>query len=120
MAKRWYARPLVFVSDAEAAAAFYTGKLGFKESWRYAEDGQTLIIQVARNGCELILTQQWPDATGTAVIFVVLDPDPFVEAMAAFAAAGVDVADGHWGYPLKIVIDPDGNQLWFPMPEAPP
>jgi catechol 2,3-dioxygenase-like lactoylglutathione lyase family enzyme len=119
MSKRWYARPLVFVRDAEAAAGFYTGKLGFKESWRYAEEGQVLIVQVARSGCELILTQQWPKAAGTAVIFVSLDPEPLMAVIAGFEAAGVEVADGHWGYDLKIVVDPDGNQLWFPLPTEP-
>ena len=116
MSKRWYARPLVFVRDAQAAAGFYIDKLGFKESWRFAEEGQVLIVQVARNRCELILTQQWPKAAGTAVIFVSLDPEPLQSALAAFEAAGVAVADGHWGYDLKIVVDPDGNQLWFPLP----
>jgi len=116
MAKRWYSRPLVFVRDAEAAADFYTGKLGFRESWRYAEDGKVLIVQVARNGCELILTQQWPKAAGTAVIFISIGEAEVHELAAEFTYAGAKVEDGRWGYPMKVVMDPDGNQLWFPLP----
>jgi hypothetical protein len=29
---------------------------------------------------------------------------------------GVDVRDGSWGYPLMIIRDPDGNELFFPYP----
>lgn len=42
---------------------------------------------------------------------------------AAFAALPSELADkgvianvGHWGYPVLIVVDPDGNQLYFPDP----
>jgi hypothetical protein len=28
----------------------------------------------------------------------------------------VAVEDGRWGYPLMIVRDPDGNELYFPYP----
>lgn len=113
MGDRWYARPLVFVADADAARGFYVGDLGFKEDWRYAEADQLLIVQVSRSGCELILTQQWPEKAGTSVIFVSLDEDE----LAALEARGVALTEGHWGYDLKIVTDPDGNQLWFPLPE---
>jgi catechol 2,3-dioxygenase-like lactoylglutathione lyase family enzyme len=109
---RWYARPLVFVRDVDHARAFYVGDLGFKEDWRYAEDEQLLIVQVSRSGCELILTQQWPEKAGSSVMFVSLDEDE----LAALEARGVAPADGHWGYDLKIFTDPDGNQLWFPLP----
>jgi catechol 2,3-dioxygenase-like lactoylglutathione lyase family enzyme len=119
MSEDWYARPLIFVRDAEEAAGFYIGKLGFAESWRHAEDDQVLVVQVARNGCELILTQQWPEAAGSAVMFISLEEGAWQAAIAAFEAAEVEVADGHWGYPLKIVVDPDGNQLWFPQPQDP-
>jgi hypothetical protein len=29
---------------------------------------------------------------------------------------GVSVANGSWGYPLMVVHDPDGNELYFPYP----
>ena len=29
---------------------------------------------------------------------------------------GVDVKDGRWGYRLMVIVDPDGNELYFPYP----
>lgn len=118
MSSDWYARPVWFVADAERSRGFYVDKLRFAEDWRYEEEGRLLIVQVARAGCELILTEQWPDKAGGGLVFVSLDPEEFEAAMAQFAAAaaGVDVSDGRWGYDLKVVTDPDGNQLYFPLP----
>lgn len=116
MSADWYARPVVCVRDAERARAFYVEMLGFTEAWRYAEDDQLLIVQVSRAGCELILTQQWPEKAGEGVMFVSLDEDQLAADLADFAAKGITVANGRWGYPLKVVTDPDGNQLWFPLP----
>ena len=116
MAADWYARPLTFVRDAEAARAFYLERLGFKEDWRYAEDEQLLIVQVSRNGCELILTEQWPERAGSSVTFVSLDREAYTATLVGFVEQRVEVVEGRWGYPLKIVTDPDGNQLWFPEP----
>jgi hypothetical protein len=31
---------------------------------------------------------------------------------------GVDVKDGQWGYPLMVLTDPDGNELYFPYPAS--
>jgi catechol 2,3-dioxygenase-like lactoylglutathione lyase family enzyme len=112
----WYVRPLVFVADVPAARSFYVGTLGFAESWRYAEEDRVLIIQVARQGCELILTEQWPDKAGSAVIFVSIGEAQVMALAAEFEAAGARVEDGRWGYPMKVVEDPDGNQLWFALP----
>ena len=28
----------------------------------------------------------------------------------------VDVKDGQWGYKLMVIVDPDGNELYFPYP----
>jgi hypothetical protein len=29
---------------------------------------------------------------------------------------GLDVKDGQWGYRLMVIVDPDGNELYFPYP----
>jgi catechol 2,3-dioxygenase-like lactoylglutathione lyase family enzyme len=113
---RWYARPVLGVADVERALAFYTEKLGFAEAWRHAEAGKLLVAQVDRQGCELILSGQWPERVGRGLIFVSLDPAELDAARTAFAANGVGIAEGHWGYRLMIVADPDGNQLYFPYP----
>ncbi len=116
MSSKWYSRPVLFVSDVERALAFYVGELGFNEAWRHIDDGQLLVAQVNRAGCELILSSQWPRKTGSGLTFISLDPDVLAAARADFEGRGVEVKDGWWGYRLMIIEDPDGNQLYFPYP----
>ena len=116
MAGDWYSRPVLAVRDAHQSLAFYSEKLGFKEDWRYAEDGRLRIVQVSRQGCELILSDQWPDEAGQARTFVSLDAADFEALPSELAARGVATMPGFWGYELIVVEDPDGNRLWFPKP----
>jgi catechol 2,3-dioxygenase-like lactoylglutathione lyase family enzyme len=53
-AQKWYARPVLFVSDLQVALRFYTDKLGFKKKW-HARDGTGTVCQVDRGECEIIL-----------------------------------------------------------------
>lgn len=112
----WYARPVLFVADINRSVDFYVNQLGFTEAWRYEEEGNALIAQVDRKGCELILSSQWPDKVGSALMFISLDVDVLLAVRAELEAKGVDVKDGRWGYPLMVVHDPDGNELYFPYP----
>lgn len=112
----WYARPVLAVRDAEAALAFYTARLGFAEDWRHAEDGRLRIVQVSRAGCEVILSDQWPDEAGGGRLFVSLEAPAFADMQADLAARGAPLKTGRWGYELVVVEDPDGNRLWFPHP----
>jgi len=112
----WYARPVLGVSDAEASAAFYIDQLGFNRDWDYAEEGRARIVQVSREGCELILSDQWQERVGQGRIFVSLDTGAIDGLRAELEGKGVAVEDGSWGYRLMIVHDPDGNALWFPYP----
>jgi catechol 2,3-dioxygenase-like lactoylglutathione lyase family enzyme len=116
----WYARSVLAVRDAPAALAFYADKLGFKEDWRYEEAGRLRIAQVSREGCELILSDQWPEDAGHARIFISLDPADFDGLVAESVERGLALKPGNWGYELKVVEDPDGNRLWFPAPSGPP
>ena len=114
----WYARAVLHVADVDRAIDFYTGKLGFSEAWRHADNGRLLVAQVDRDGCELILSCQWPDGCGHGLIFISLTQEDFAAARAEFERNGVAVTEGHWGYRLMIIADPDGNQLYFPYPEG--
>src|SRR4051794_25014244 len=109
----WYARSVLAVRDAPAALAFYADKLGFTEAWRYAEDDRLRIVQVSRDGCELILSDQWPEDAGQARIFISLDPADFEALQSDAGQRGLLLKAGHWGYELLVVEDPDGNRLWF-------
>ncbi|MDB5575597.1 MAG: putative glyoxalase family protein [Bradyrhizobium sp.] len=69
----WYSRPILAVRHTPLALQFYEEKLGFKEDWRYEED-RLRIVQVSRDGCELILSDQWPADVGQGRMFISLDP----------------------------------------------
>jgi uncharacterized glyoxalase superfamily protein PhnB len=118
----WFARPVLHVSDVEASLRFYLDQLGFTTPWRFAENGRVGIAQVDREGCSLILSDHWPAKTGKGLMFISLNLEPkdqvaTLDALRAeFAAKGVAVQDGSWGYRLLVVDDPDGNQLFFNYP----
>ena len=114
MSHKWYARPILYVADLDRALAFYTGKLGFAESWRFEEEGRPRVAQVERLGCELIFSCQEQMKAGPGRIFVSLDPDVLDAVRVEYEARGVAIRDGHWGYATMIVADPDGNELYFP------
>jgi uncharacterized glyoxalase superfamily protein PhnB len=136
----WFARPVLHVTDVEASLLFYVNQLGFTSPWRYDEDGKARVAQVDRQGCALILSDQWPEKIGKGLMFISLNVEPLnveslnVESLSvgskareAAAAAvdalrteleakGVPVKEGSWGYRLLVVDDPDGNQLFFNYP----
>ena len=113
---RWYARSVLFVSDLERAVGFYVDQLGFEERWRHEEAGKLLVAQVDRRSCELILCSQEPEKTGRSRVFISLDVDVLHSVRVELETRGVAVEDGRWGYPLMVVRDPDGNELYFPYP----
>ncbi|MBV9372556.1 MAG: VOC family protein [Alphaproteobacteria bacterium] len=110
----WYARAVLHVADVARSLDFYVGRLGFAETWRHQDDGRPLAAQVDREGCELILSGQWPEGRGHGLIFVSLTSEDLAAAQAELAAKGVAMQEGWWGYKLTIVEDPDGNRLFFP------
>jgi catechol 2,3-dioxygenase-like lactoylglutathione lyase family enzyme len=125
----WFARPVLHVTDVEASLRFYLDRLGFTSPWRYDEDGKAHVAQVERQGCALILANDWPEKVGKGLMFISLnvslndEPETREAAVAALdalraelEAKGVPVKDGSWGYRLLVVDDPDGNQLFFNYP----
>jgi catechol 2,3-dioxygenase-like lactoylglutathione lyase family enzyme len=116
MSSEWYARPVLFVADIDRAVAFYVEQLGFRLAWRYEEEGTARVAQVDRQGCELILSSQWPDKVGKGLMFISLDAEVLNALRAELEGRGVDVKDGYWGYRLMVVVDPDRNELFFPYP----
>lgn len=121
----WFARPVLHVTDVEASLRFYVEQLGFARPWRFGENGKAFVAQVDRQGCALILSNQWPEKTGKALMFISLnvEPETYENAVATLdalraehQAEGVCVKDGSWGYRLLVVNDPDGNQLFFNYP----
>ncbi len=117
---QWYSRPVLFAADVARAIAFYVAQLGFSEKWRFAEDGQVLVAQVERDGCEIILCCQWPEKNGKGMLFISLQADAFNALPEVLAVNNVVFTRGYWGFPVVIVSDPDGNQLFFPDPDHEP
>jgi catechol 2,3-dioxygenase-like lactoylglutathione lyase family enzyme len=124
----WFARPVLHVKDVEASLRFYVDQLGFTIPWRYDHDGRTFVAQVDRQGCALILSNQWPEKVGKGLIFISLNVEPptheasvaALDALRAeLEAKGAPVKDGSWGYRLLVVDDLDGNQLFFNYPNEP-
>jgi catechol 2,3-dioxygenase-like lactoylglutathione lyase family enzyme len=112
----WYTRQVLFVRDVNPSVDFYVDQLGFQLSWRHEEEGHALVAQVDRQGCELILSSQWPNKVGTGLTFISLDVGVLHALRAELEGKRVAVADGNWGYALMIVRDLDGNELYFPYP----
>jgi catechol 2,3-dioxygenase-like lactoylglutathione lyase family enzyme len=121
----WFARAVLHVKDVETSLGFYVDRLGFTRPWRYDEDGRVRVAQVDRQGCALILSDQWPEKVGKGLLFISLNVEPATREAAIAAldalraeleANGVAVKDGSWGYRLLVIDDPDGNQLFFNYP----
>lgn len=113
----WISSTLVFVRDVDDAIHFYVDLLGFTLNMRHEEEGRALVAGVSRGeGCALLLTSQWPEKVGTAILYTALDGADFAPLCAELGAKGVSLGEGWWGQPLRIVTDPDGNQLFFPVP----
>ena len=119
----WFARPVLHVTDVEAALRFYIDRLGFTSPWRYEEDGRIRVAQAERQGCAVILSDQWPDKAGKGLVFISvnLEPDAQIAALdalrAELEAKGVAVKEGSWGYRVVVIDDPDGNQLFLNYPK---
>ena len=87
---RWYSRPVIFVADVDRASSFYVEKLGFAEAWRHCEQDKTLVAQVDRAGCELILSCQQPRKVGCALVFISLDQADVVPVRRSFEQAWLE------------------------------
>jgi len=94
-----------------------------RNSWVLPKAGDTRrknkpqVAQVARQGCELILSSQWPEKAGRGLIFLSLMVDDLDEFRGQLEKQGTPIEDGYWGYPLLIVRDPDGNIFYFAYPK---
>lgn len=114
--------PQIFVSDVEAAFAFYVRKLGFKIVLSYGEP--PFWAQVARDGGRLNLRMvsgpvfdsgfrsREPDAISATLTLD--DAEPlFLEFQRAGVAFHQTLRTEPWGARTFIVEDPDGNFLAF-------
>ncbi len=89
----WFGRPVLHVTDVEASLRFYVDRLGVTSPWRYEEDGRLRVAQADRQGCAVILADQWPEKVGKGLIFISVNVEPETReaAIAALDALRVEL-----------------------------
>ena len=95
------------VRDLAAARAFYTGKLGFTETFLDEEGGWA---NLERAGMEIALAEGEPEDAGVATIDVD-DAKAEAERLRAESVEVGTVLEIHNEVRLLDVFDPDGNRL---------
>ncbi|HYL65334.1 MAG TPA: glyoxalase superfamily protein [Candidatus Methylomirabilis sp.] len=113
---RWYTRPVLFVADVNRALRFYIDMLGFEKRW-HEGDGAGGVCQVNRSECEIILCE---DAArrGKARLFVELTADGLTALRHELVERSVPNEKSWWGSDVIKIVDPDGNELLFPVAES--
>jgi catechol 2,3-dioxygenase-like lactoylglutathione lyase family enzyme len=114
--QKWYARPVLFVSDVQRALRFYVDSLGFKKKWHEGE-GRGTVCQVDRGECEIILCED-SKRHDKSRRFVELTRDGIVELRRELVERSVPNQKAWWGYDVIQITDPDGNELLFPLDET--
>jgi len=110
---RWYTRPVLFVADVNRALRFYIDMLGFEKSW-HEGDGAGGVCQVNRGECEVILCEDVTRRDKTR-LFVSLTPEGLTDLRRELAERSVPNKKSWWGSDALQVVDPDGNELLFPL-----
>jgi lactoylglutathione lyase len=128
--------PIVYCSALASSLAFYRDLLGFRESFRFPDEGEPEFVALDLDEGSLGLAAVTADTK--AIHGLPLQPwfghrfelcvytDDVDAAIADLVEAGVPVlaepADQPWGERLAYVADPDGNPVHIaaPIPGAPP
>ncbi|MGI5466834.1 glyoxalase superfamily protein [Streptomyces sp. CA-132043] len=97
--------PILHVTDAAAAVAWYA-RLGFTQEWEHRfEPGLPAFVEIARGGMRLFLSEHAGDARPDTLVYLrVRDVDAVAEAF------GVSPTDAPWAREVEL-RDPDGNRL---------
>ena len=101
------------IESAEAAEAFYCGRLGFAKDWAWQhEPGFPTFISVSREGHTLYLTEH-PECVAGGLTYLYVDE---VDAWAATVEHGgvqpdFGPIDQPWGLRELQIRDPDGNTI---------
>ena len=104
--------PVLRVSDAAAAAAWYQ-RLGFAQEWEHRfEPGFPAFVSIARGAVRLFLSEHTGDARPDTLIYLRLrDLDAVAKEF------GADVEQMPWGLEVQL-RDPDGNRLRIGTPAS--
>lgn len=111
----------IFVSDADAAVAFYSEAFGAAELIRHClPDGRVLFVELAVGPDKLLLSEEIkelnavsPSTLGGSPVLLLLELDDvdstFEHAVEMGATAEMPVAEMFWGERYGIVRDPFGH-----------
>ena len=111
----------IFVSDADAAVAFYSEAFGAAELIRHClPDGRVLFVELAVGPDKLLLSEEIkelnavsPSTLGGSPVLLLLELDDvdgaFAHAVELEAAVEMPVAEMFWGERYGIVRDPFGH-----------
>ena len=116
LSARWYMRPVFFVTDIKRALEFYVGKLGFEKGW-HEGDGKGGVCQVTRSECEIILCED-AGRDDRARLYVELTPEGLDQLLREAGERSVSTEKSWWGSDVIRIVDPDGNELLFPLPNS--
>ncbi|MBL1074401.1 VOC family protein [Nocardia sp. 2] len=102
--------PILYVTDAATAVAWYR-RLGFTQQWEHQyEPGLPLFVEVARGDLRLFLSEHQGDARPDTLIYM------YVRDVDAIAAEfGITVNEQPWAREVELV-DPYGNRLRIGTP----
>jgi hypothetical protein len=104
------------VRGRRASRAFVLpGVTRFREAW-HEGDGAGSVCQVNRGECEIILCED-PERKGQGRLFIELTPAAIAELRREIAERSIASKTTQWGYETIQIDDPDGNELYFPIPE---
>ena len=111
---RWYTRPVFFVADVNRAIRFYIDMLGFEKGW-HEGDGAGTVCQVNHGECEIILCE---DTTrkDRGRLLIELTAVALADLRREFVERSVFTREIWWGCDTLQIDDPDGNELFFPLP----
>jgi catechol 2,3-dioxygenase-like lactoylglutathione lyase family enzyme len=113
---RWYVRPVLFVSDVRRALDFYVGKLGFEKRW-HEGDGEGGVCQVNRADCEIILCED-AGRHDRGRLYIELTREGLDQLLQEAIERSVPTQKSWWGSDVIRIVDPDGNELLFPIADS--
>jgi len=98
----------------KSPSASNVDKLGFKKKW---DAGDGTVCQVDRGGCEIILCEDRARQDKSR-LFVELTRHGIDELRREISERSVPTEKAWWGYDAIRIVDPDGNELLFPLDET--
>ena len=89
--------------------------------WNHQYEGRAWVFQVSLFGFELILNQAYgptQNRAGHGRAFIGLEDDQAPPLLRHIRERGINAMRHEWGRPTLVLRDPDGNELFFWIPDS--